>query len=84
VDFNGAKNPFYSKRHNTETKKRIGESSKGRNVGRKAPHEEIIKIRQARAKQILPVKDTSIEKTIQEPLLLVRIGNNKLNQTNKI
>jgi len=43
-------------------------------VGRKAPREEIIKIRQARAKQILPVKDTSIEKTIQRELTQLGIN----------
>jgi len=67
-DFSGFRNPFYGRRHTAETKKRVGESSKGRNIGRKMTVEQIGRLRLARAKQILPVKNTSIEKTIQKQL----------------
>ncbi len=67
-NISGSRNPFHGRKHSAETKKRIGESSKGRNIGRKMTDEQIGKLRLARAKQILPVKDTSIEKTIQNEL----------------
>jgi hypothetical protein len=68
-NFSGSKNPFYGRRHAAETKKQIGESSKGRNIGRKMTAEQIGRLKLARSKQILPVKDTSIEQTIQNQLI---------------
>jgi hypothetical protein len=67
-NFSGSRNSFYGRQHSLDTKKLIGQKSKGRNVGRKMTAEQIRKLKQARSNQILPVKNTSIERAIQNQL----------------
>lgn len=65
----GKNNPFYGEKHTEETKKRFTEQRKGEGnsmYGKNHKKETIEKIKKARAKQILPVKDTTIEVKIQE------------------
>jgi len=78
----GKDNPFYGKNHSPEnvekmrkrivtedTKRKISESHKGKISPMKGLHhnkETIEKIKIARSKQILPVKDTTIEVKFQE------------------
>ena len=65
----GKKHPFYGKHHSKETKENISKALKGRKLEElhsKEKVEEIRnKIKEARAKQIFPIKDTLIEVKIQ-------------------
>lgn len=69
--FTGEKNPFYGKIHTKETKNNIGLSK----LENYKNHPEVIqKIIKARAKQIIPLKDTKIEIKIQEYSRLLGIN----------
>ena len=67
----GKKNPFFGKHHSEETKKIISEAGTGiKNpfFGKHHTEETIEKLKELRMHIVIPNKDTTIEKTLQELL----------------
>lgn len=67
----GKNHPFYRKKHTKKSRKKMSEIKKGKNnpfYGKFHSKRTIEKLRQARLKQIFPIKDTSIEIVLQDAL----------------
>lgn len=77
-DYSGEKNPFYGKKHSEESLRNMSlghvdvSGDKNPMFGRHHTEKAKEKIREARLKQIIPAKDTSIEIAVQNELR--RIG----------
>ena len=69
----GKNNPFYGKKHTEEMKEKQRIRNTGKNswsYGKKRSEETLVKIREARKRQKLPLKDTKPEKILQNILSL--------------